>query len=103
MEVFFTDTGDLITITDHVPGFPNDTIREGPDTMDLAIGRASAAGSDVETGSGLFSAEALGFSDTTFVTASGDGGWVLFGEGAASPTGRLIMYEASSQDVSRVV
>ena len=103
VEVFYTDTGDLITITDHVPGFPNDTIREGPDTMDLVIGRASAAGSDVESGSGLFSAEAPGFSDTTFVTASGDGGWILFGEGAASPTGRLIMYEASSQDVSRVV
>ena len=55
------------------------------------------------SGTGRFSVPNLGFSDTIFVTASGDGGWVLFGEGAVDPVGRLIMYEAGRDRISRVV
>ena len=40
------------------------------------------------------------FADTTFVTASGDGGWVLIGEGGTSPTGRVMMYRASQRDTT---
>ena len=42
----------------------------------------------------------FGFADTTFVTASGDGGWVLIGEGGTTPTGRVMMYRASQHDTT---
>ena len=101
--VLGTDSTDLVIITDHVPGFPNDTITGGPARVADAAAQLALAGSDVVWGTGRFSVPNLGFSDTTFVTASGDGGWVLFGEGAVSPVGRLIMYEASQDGVSKVV
>ena len=101
--VLGTDSTDLVIITDHVPGFPDDIITGGPALVADAAAQVQAAGSDVVWGTGKFSVQNLGFSDTTFVTASGDGGWVLFGEGAVSPVGRLIMYEASQDRVSRVI
>ena len=100
--VVATDTTDLVIITDHVPGFPNDTITGGPLLVADAAAAIQAAGSDVVWGTGQFSVQNLGFSDTTFVTASGDGGWVLFGEGAVSPVGRLIMFEAGAGSEGRI-
>ena len=97
------DLADNVIMYDHVPGFPDDTITAGPALIADAIDQLAMAGSDVVSGTGRFSVPNLGFSDTTFVTASGDGGWVLFGEGAVDPVGRLIMYEAGRDRISRVV
>jgi hypothetical protein len=57
----------------------------------------------VVAGSGRFSVPNLGFTDTTFVSASGDGGWVVFGEGAIEPVGRVIMYDAANDAISGVI
>jgi hypothetical protein len=42
----------------------------------------------------------LGFQDTTYVAASGDGGWVAVGEGSRAPVGRVLMYGASPNEVT---
>lgn len=42
---------------------------------------------------------ALSVTDTTFVSASGDRGKIVIGEGASAPTGRIIMWHASSRAV----
>src|SRR5688500_9958472 len=68
-----------------------------------AAGQARDAGSDIIFGSGRWNMPGIGFRDTTFVSASGDGGWVVFGEGALAPVGRIIMYEASRDRISRVI
>jgi hypothetical protein len=96
-------TNDEVILTDHVPGFPNDAITGGPALVEIAAAELAAAGSDIVAGTGRFSVPSLGFSDTTFVTASGDGGWALFGEGSVDPVGRLIMYEAARDRISKVV
>ena len=44
--------------------------------------------------------ESLGFHDTTYVVASGDRDWVVFGEGSIQPVGRVIMYDAVADVVS---
>ena len=97
------DGTDEAIVYDHVPGFPNDTIVGGPALIADAAQQVRDLGSDVVWGTGRFSVPNLGFSDTTYVTASGDGGWVLFGEGSVEPVGRLIMYEASRDRISRVI
>ncbi len=45
----------------------------------------------------------MGFSDTTYVSASGDGRWVVFGEGAVEPVGRIIIYNATTDQVSNSI
>ena len=96
-------TNDEVILYDHVPGFPGDEITGGPALVETAATDLAAAGSDIVAGRGRFSVPSLGFSDTTFVAASGDGGWVLFGEGSVSPVGRLIMYEAARDEISEVI
>ena len=91
---------DVVTIYDHVPGFPNDTLVSVTDLVEVAAADLRDQGSDIVYGSGRFSVAGLGFSDTTFVAASGDGGWGIFGEGSVDPVGRIIMYEASRDRIS---
>ncbi len=98
-----TPTGDSVIIYDHVPGFPNDTISAGPDFVDKAAAALKLLGSDIKTGPGRFSVPGFGFGDTTFVTASGNGGWVVFGEGAVGPVGRIIMYDAKRRKISNMI
>lgn len=94
---------DQITVTDHQPGFFGITLSQGPDARDTATAGLAAQGSDILVRNGRWSVENIGFSDTTFVAASGDGGWVVFGEGALEPTGRVIMYEAAQDRISTVI
>ncbi|RMH21080.1 MAG: hypothetical protein D6701_03025, partial [Gemmatimonadetes bacterium] len=100
----FSDGVGNITIVDHTPGDLSSTVTFGPDTLDTAANAAIGGGSDIVFIPGArWSVPALGFSDTTFVTASGDGGWVVFGEGSVEPVGRIIMYEAGADRVSDVI
>lgn len=95
---------DDVVVFDHRLGFPNDSIIGGPKPFpDSAAVDAFNKGSDVRFGRGRFNVPAIGFHDTTFVSASGDGGWVVVGEGAIAPVGRIIMYEAARDRISRVI
>ena len=98
--------GEGLTLFDHHSGFPHDVIQGvGPITslfpVETAVSELRAQGSDVFLQSGArWDIPSFGFSDTTYVTASGDGGWVLVGEGGTDPTGRVMMYRASQGDTT---
>jgi len=95
-----------LTLFDHVPGFPDDIIQATANTTEVdpvenAWARLKAQGSDVYVDpTARWNIPSFGFADTTFVTASGDGGWVLIGEGGTTPTGRVMMYRASQRDTT---
>ncbi len=95
-----------LTLFDHIPGFPNSVIQATanvtePDPVENAWARLVGQGSDAYVDAGArWNIPSFGFSDTTFVTASGDGGWVLIGEGGTTPTGRVMMYRASQRDTT---
>lgn len=90
-----TDSGDLIFIVDHLPGFPDATFTvEGTETTVFAA--AAAAGSDVVKCPGGVDRGAVSVQDTTFVAASGDNRWIAFGEGATADQGRIIMFDGTS-------
>ncbi len=87
-----------LTIYDHPTGRPN-TVISASNTdaagLDGAIESMKAAGSDIEMWLGDINAEEFLLKDTTFVAASGDGRFVLVGEGAAAPIGRVVTYSAN--------
>ncbi|MEJ2539785.1 MAG: hypothetical protein P8188_07430 [Gemmatimonadota bacterium] len=93
-----------LTLFDHVPGFPNDVITgsagAGEDPA-IAWARLVDAGSDAYLVPGArWNIETVAFSDTTYVDASGDGGWVAIGEGATQELGRVLMYEAQPDQIT---
>ncbi len=93
---------DDVVLTDHVPGDRSNVIT-GTGTIEQAVASLTSQGSDVAAGSGRWNVPGMTFGDTTFVSASGDGGWVVFGEGAVEPVGRIIMYEASTDEITGVI
>jgi len=101
---FFLAAG--LTLFDHIPGFPDSIIQATASTVSLdpvenAWARLVAKGSDAFLHAGArWNIPAFGFSDTTYVAASGDGGRVLIGEGGTTPTGRVMMYRASQRDTT---
>ena len=89
-----------LTLYDHVPGFPDQVIVGYADTRNGGL-PTDAWVSLVQQGSDAYMVEgarwsvpSLGFQDTTYVAASGDGGWVAIGEGALAPVARVLMYRA---------
>ena len=101
--------GDQVRLLDHVPGdrgmaIDNTDVWFDPILATFPVYSAVvASGSDGDLREGKWNIEALGFHDTTFVTASGNGAWVVFGEGATDPVGRIIMYDAFLDDISTVI
>lgn len=95
-----TNGNDLVEIWDHVPGYPNNVIYSGMRILSEAVDTMRARGSDLEVYSGRWIIDGFAMSDTTFVTASGDRGWVAFGEGATAPTGRIILWNAANRGIS---
>lgn len=93
-------TDDTFTIEDHTPGDRNDFITATAGSPAEAVTAIQLLGSDVLIRPGQWDVENIGFRDTTYVSASGNGGWVVFGEGSRSPTGRVIMYEANADVIS---
>lgn len=98
-----TTGDDAMVLRDHTPGSRASVLTGGPSSIEQAVSSLSSAGSDVFAGSGRWNVESITFADTTFVSASGDGGWVVFGEGAVEPAGRVIMYDASTDQISSVI
>jgi hypothetical protein len=95
-----------LTLFDHVPGFPDSVLTATANTATLdpvenAWANLRNRGSDIFVDAGTrWNIPAFGFADTTFVAASGDGGWVLIGEGSTRPTGRVMMYRAARRDTT---
>ncbi len=94
---------DQAVLFDHVPGFVDSIITGGPGTIEEAVFELASKGSDIVAGTGRWDVDGITFADTTYVSASGDGGWVVFGEGSVDPVGRVIMYEAANENISGVV
>lgn len=93
-----------VTFFDHLPGDESVIITGDADTGLLETPTDAwlelvTAGSDAYIVEGArWSIENLGFSDTTYIARSGDRGWVLIGEGATSPVGRVLMYAAREDE-----
>lgn len=91
---------DGVSLCDHEVGYPNDPTHVfcSP-VMDLqpavAWMRAHVPPSDLVAYAGKWIPAKIGMSDTTFMAASGDRKWIAFGEGAASPAGRIMMWDGS--------
>jgi len=98
-----TGGDDEIVLIDHQPGARSNVLSGGPGTIGIAAADLAGQGSDVVASTGRWDVASITFRDTTYVSASGDGGWVVFGEGAAEPTGRVIMYDAARDRISDVV
>lgn len=95
---------DRVYLIDHTPGNRAATITNAaPEAVETAAQEISGLGSDVVWGTGRWDVSSLGFKDTTYVSRSGDRGWVVFGEGARSPLGRVIMFDAGGDSVSHKV
>ena len=95
-----TGGDDDFRIDDHLPGDRNNLLTfTGADPAAAGAG-IQGLGSDVAVRPGRWSIENIGFADTTFVSASGDGRWVVFGEGLVQPVGRIIMYNATADVIS---
>lgn len=97
-----------LTIFDHVPGFPDQTIQGSADLAagelpGVAASRLRAAGSDVTIyEAARWDIGSLGFGDTTYVAASGDGNFVAVGEGARDAAARVLMYRAAQLDTTNL-
>jgi len=95
-----------LTLFDHVPGYPDMVIQATANTstfdpVENAWGNLVAQGSDAYVSPGTrWNIPSFGFSDVTYVSASGDGGWVIIGEGATDPTGRVMLYRAAQHDTT---
>src|SRR5699024_1241287 len=94
---------DEVEIWDHEVGHPSRVIYSGRQVLTDAIEELETQGSDIFWTSGTWLPEEIGFSDTTFVSASGDGGRIAFGEGATGPTGRIILWHAEDGGISHEV
>ena len=95
-----TGGDDDVNIQDHTPGNRSSFLTFTDDSAPQAGVGIQGLGSDVVVRAGRWSVENVGFHDTTFVSASGNGGWVIFGEGSVSPVGRVILYEAETDVIS---
>jgi hypothetical protein len=95
--------GGSVTLEDHLPGDLTNPLFGTGDAgstgaLSQAVGELREAGSDAFLASSTTWNTSFAFSDTTFVAASGDGRWVLIGEGSTEPVGRMLMYEAAQRD-----
>lgn len=92
-----TDDDDVVVLYDHEPGYytqpgrPGVTIQSGALPILDAVADIRSQGSDAVVYAGAWNVDAVALSDTTFIAASTDRSRIAFGEGAASPTGRIIM------------
>lgn len=96
----------VLTVFDHVPGFPDNAIigtarlsqGETPATAWAELRVQDSDAFMVE--GGAWQIPSLGFQDTTFVSASGDGTFVAIGEGDLDREARVLMYQAARADTT---
>jgi hypothetical protein len=95
-----TGGDDNLNFQDHTPGDLSDFLTFTDVTPAATATGIQGLGGDAIVRAGRWSVPNVGFHDTTYVSSSGNGGWVVFGEGSVSPVGRVIMYEALTDVVS---
>jgi hypothetical protein len=106
IQVFASDGGDIVEIFTHAFGYPHDqnkVIRSGRLPLGQAIAAIEERGGAIYARSGRWDLSRIALSDTTFVAASADRRWIAFGEGAKSPTGRILLWNAMAGTVSNAV
>ncbi|HEX7052124.1 MAG TPA: hypothetical protein VF188_18090 [Longimicrobiales bacterium] len=96
---------DLLVFYDHKPGFPDSTVQAGMDeglAFFAALDSLEARSGDTTIVHlpGTWVLERVGMSDTTYLGAAGDLGTIAFGEGATSPTGRIMIWNAAKAGIS---
>jgi len=64
------------------------------DDIDVAVTSFQGLGSDVQIWPNPFRENDIGFGDTTFVAAAGNGRIVLFGEGGVADGNRILIYDS---------
>jgi len=101
--VVSTGLSDLITAWDNLPGSRATVFADTANSPAEVVAELNLRGSDAIARTGKWSVENVGFHDTTFVSASGNGGWIVIGEGSRDPVGRIIMYEAATDRISRAI
>ncbi len=94
---------DHVQLFDHVPGHPSQLIQSDVLLIPEAITSIRSRGSDIIAAPGTWNTNVLGFSDTTYVSLSGDRHWVAFGEGNRAPAGRIVLFDAARNQVSRAI
>lgn len=93
-----------IRILDHQVGFPDNRMESECLPPPSAMEDIRAQGSNIEwVEAAAWNLDAIGLSDTTFVAASGDRGRIVFGEGAAEPAGRIMVWRAEDASVSNAI
>lgn len=105
IQVYFEDSiGDLVRIFTHVVGMAGmpEGVISNPDPMLLsdAVAVVQEQRPDVYMRSGRWDIDAFALLDTTYVAASADRSRVIFGEGAASPFGRVFLWDAQAAELS---
>ncbi len=71
----------------------SENVDVGEDIYD-AVDNLKALGSDVDIWGNPFREDDIGFGDTTFVAAAGNGRIVLFGEGGVADGNRILIYDS---------
>lgn len=93
---------DVVTVLDRIYG-TGTTVSgsaSGLGAAGTAVDEVQAQGSDARDFAGAWDVGGVGLSDTTFIASSGDGSKIAIGEGATSPTGRIFIYDAATQEIS---
>lgn len=98
------DRGDVVRIFAHLPGMAGvpEGVISNPEPLPLeeAIAEIQAMRPDIIAKSGSWDVGAFALQDTTYVAASGDRNRIIFGEGAASPFGRVFQWHAETNEFS---
>ncbi len=98
-----------IEIFDHTPGDPSDTISSGRKApLDALRFMRDSTASDIafmdpeewEGGGSTWLLDAVGFSDTTYVSTSRDRDWVAFGDGGQAENARVVLWAAAHGTIS---
>ena len=106
----YDDATDQIRLISHVPGYPDQpmvtpyfaevefAVQALMDSIDVYMtARGIPEQADLFypfVAAGSWNFDALGWGDTTFISASGDRTKLAIGEGASSPTGRIMLWHA---------
>lgn len=99
---------DHLVFYDHVPGYPHLTVsagtHEGLGFWEALDSLAARSGDPtIVYKPGRWVVDRVGMSDTTFISAAGDRGRIAFGEGATNPTGRIMLWDAETAQISHEV
>ncbi|HWV56134.1 MAG TPA: hypothetical protein VNZ57_01565 [Longimicrobiales bacterium] len=96
--------GDVVRLFTHIPGMagmPGGVLSNpNPLPLEEAIAEILTLRSDVIVASGTWDVSSFALQDTTYVAAAGNRSRIIFGEGAASPFGRVFQWNSNASELS---